>query len=239
MALSAVSIFAQQYTGISGLVQTPSADMYNSGDARIGAYYLDNSMLPAKRFTYYGKPYNTADFYIALTPFSWLEMSYSIVLMKGVGGESKKRDVYQQKDQSFSLKVRPLREGRYWPGIALGCNDPFTTGGSQYFSNFYAAATKHVEIHKHELGATIAYRRYVKAYNKKWNGFSNSRWDGVTAGITYSPAFYRPLRAVVEWTGAEINVGLDCLLWKHLMVQVALIDRRHFSGGLAYTLNLF
>ena len=67
---------AQQYTGISGLIHIPSAEMNHEGDAFIGAHFLNKNMMPDKGFLYQGKKYNTFDYYLSLTPFSWLEMSY-------------------------------------------------------------------------------------------------------------------------------------------------------------------
>ena len=41
--LSLVSFFAsaQLYTGMSGLIHVPSAEMFEAGEAQIGAYYMN------------------------------------------------------------------------------------------------------------------------------------------------------------------------------------------------------
>ena len=44
---------------------------------------------------------------------------------------------------------------------------------------------------------------------------------------------------MVEYTGNDVNVGVDCLLWKHLFIQAALQNGRYFSGGLRFQMNLF
>ena len=67
---------AQQYTGISGLVHVPTGETNHEGDAFIGAHFLNKNMMPDTGFLYQGEKYHTFDYYVALTPFSWLEMSY-------------------------------------------------------------------------------------------------------------------------------------------------------------------
>lgn len=64
-------------------------------------------------------------------------------------------------------------------------------------------------------------------------------WNGVVGGITYRPSFARNLRAIAEYTGNEINVGADYLLWKHLFLQATLQDGKYFSGGVCFCVNLF
>ena len=123
-------IHAQQYTGMSGLIHTPSADMDEEGVARIGGHYLSKMFTPDETFRYQDEKYNTADFYLSVTPFKWLELGYTFTLRKrqqsynGIrGGEG-----YYGKDRYFSLKVRLLEERDWYPSIAIGTNDPFTTG---------------------------------------------------------------------------------------------------------------
>lgn len=81
----------------------------------------------------------------------------------------------------FSLKVRPLKEGKYYPAIAVGCNDQIeqlkVKGYGRYFMNYYVAMTKRIHFGQHELGIHLAYWYYNVEYNKKWNG--------VVGGVTY------------------------------------------------------
>ncbi len=224
---------AQLYTGLSGLIHTPSADMNETGDVRIGGYFLNSHFTPDGGFTYDGEKYGTADFYASVTPFSWIEIAYTFTLFKtkidGYDGPS-----YNQKDRYFSVKIRPLKEGRYWPSIALGTNDPFNSRGTSdggYFANYYLAATKHFGLARQTFGIHAAYRYYRREYNKKW--------QGVVGGVTWNPSFAPNLRAIVEYTGDGVNVGADCLLWRHLFLQATLQDGRYFSGGACYQVNLF
>lgn len=234
---------AQLYTGMSGLLHVPSAEMNAEGDARIGVYFLNKEFAPAS----FG--YHTMSHYLSITPFSWVEIGYACTLLKtkktGVGETS--RMGYYDKDRHVSVKLRPLKEGKWWPAVVVGSDDPTGTRGkstahdgskptkgdgrSLYFSNFYVAATKHVNLREHSVGFHAAYRRWKRDYNRKWNG--------IVGGITWQPSFAPDLRAIAEYTGDGVNVGADCLLWKHLFLQAVLQDGKYFSGGVCFQINLF
>lgn len=230
---------AQQYLGMSGLVHVPSAEMNRAGDARIGVHFLNKEFSPANM------NYHTGTHYLSITPFSWIELAYTCTLLKGHkwNDESGKMGYYH-KDRYFSVKVRPLKEGKWHPALAVGTNDPYSHQGddshaaidgtgnnSRYFGNFYVTATKHLLFKEHELGVHLVYRKFKRDFNAKWNG--------VAGGITYRPSFARNLRAIAEYTGDDINIGMDCLLWKHLLLQASLQDGKYFSGGVCFQMNLF
>lgn len=241
---------AQQYTGMSGMIHVPDAEMDEEGSIRIGSHFLNKHTLPDKAFDLdvsfpaLGKgKYNSVDFYASITPFSWMEIGYTFILRKSNHSNlASDYDLsYCRKDQYFSFKVMPLKEGKWWPSIALGTNDPITTGKTkntgkevnlnQHFGNYYIAATKHFDLKNQEFGVTAVYRKFVRSYNHRWNG--------LVGGVTYRPSFARNCRAMVEWTGCDVNVGIDCVLWKHLMIQASLLDGKYPSAGLCYTAKLF
>lgn len=223
---------AQTFHGMSGLIAAPSADMHPEGDAEIGACFLNEHITPE----YFS--YNTWDLYFNITPFRWVEMAYTMTFMRG--DREKFGNKLVHKDRSLSVKFNPLREGKYWPAIAIGGNDVVGSGfkfrdddteNNSFFCNFYAAATKHFNLWGQDVSANIAYR-YCPLK-------SNRNWQGVAGGITVNPSFYRPLRFIAEYNAKNVNIGADCLLWRHLYAQVSLTKCRYFSGGLAYRVNLF
>lgn len=234
-------VSAQQYTGLSGLIHVPSAEMNKAGDARLGAHYLNGGFTPdAGFFSYEGKKYGTFSYYMSLTPFSWIELGYTCTLVKKMNSPVYDGHGYEEKDRYVSVKLRPLKEGKWHPAIAVGCNDIFDSYSlfnlndesvEATFGNYYIVATKHIKIKNEEIGLHLSYRHFSKEYNSKWNG--------VVGGITYRPSFYKPLRLIAEYTGNEVNVGADCLLWKHLLLQASLQDGKHFSGGVCFQMNLF
>lgn len=238
----ALAAQGQLYTGMSGLVKNPSADMNPAGEAVIAGYFMNRHFTPdARAFYYDGKKYDTYDFSFAITPFSWMELSYSFTLMKTLAdGHDKPR--YNHKDRNLSIKFRPLKEGKYWPAIAIGANDVLSNvykenasenGGNNtgYFCNIYIVATKHFIPKGQDIGVSLGYRYVPVAHSKKW--------QGVVAGATWQPKWVPQLRLVGEWTGNEVNVGVDCLLWKHLFLQFAMVGCKYPTGGIAYCVNLF
>ncbi len=234
-ALLPLASRAQQYTGLSGLIHVPSAEMNHEGDASLGIHFLNKAMTPDTGFLLLGQKYDTYDYYLSLTPFPWIEFSY--VCVKRKSAESEQLWDYHRKDRSASLKIRPIKEGRYHPAIAIGTND-FGTGIFKkdrtdvqlYFFNYYIAATKHLSFGGNELGVTLAYRHFYRGYNAKWNG--------LVGGVTFRPAFFPQARAVVEYTGNEFQVGLDALLWRHLRLQASLKDFKYLNFGFSFQINL-
>ena len=255
--LGCLPVYAQQYTGMSGLIHVPSADMDKEGDVRLGVHFLNREFTPDV-MTYDGKKYHTMTHYLSITPFKWLEIGYTCTLLR----DAKTRDWVEdynsvglyRKDRYFSAKIQFLaeKEGKWWPSLAIGTNDTYEIWnrkepqllteeetvagkkqaiGNNFFSNYYFAISKHFIVKGHSLGIHAAYR--------DWQRSKNSKWNGVVGGVTYTPPFAPNLRAIAEYTGNEINVGADCLLWRHLLLQAVMQDGRYFSGGICYQTNLF
>lgn len=227
--------YAQQYTGLSGLIHVPSAEMNHEGDAFLGIHYMNKAMIPDTGFLFNGAKYDTYDYYLALTPFRWIEFSYVCTKRKSSADEQLWN--YHRKDRSVSIKIRPLEEGRYHPAVAIGCNDFGTSAFNKnrsdvqlYFFNWYVAATKHFVFSGNELGVTLAYRQFYRKYNAKWNG--------LVGGITFRPAFFPQARAIAEYTGNEFILGLDAVLWRHLRLQASLKDFKYPNFGLCFQMNL-
>ena len=227
---------AQQYTGISGLVHVPTGETNHEGDAFIGAHFLNKNMMPDTGFLYQGEKYHTFDYYVALTPFSWLEMSY-VCTERIYRKDDQGNIINWSKDRYASVKIRPLKEGKYHPSVAIGCNDVWTSAFfpdqhnvQLYFQNWYIAATKHFEFKGNELSLTLAYRYFYRGYNSKWNG--------VVGGITFRPAFFPQWRLMAEYTGNEFILGTDVLLWQHLRLQASVKNFKYLYGGICLQFNL-
>ena len=226
---------AQQYTGMEGLIHIPTADMDTVGLARIGAQFIPEDMVP-DAMTVDNHKFNSLTNYLSITPFRWIELGYGYTLWKFHKNRDPKEEIgFFTKDRYFSVKIQPLREARWWPSVVVGGNDVLSTrddgtSGSMYMRNFYIAMSKHVTLPGVILGGHVAYRKWKRPYNHKWNG--------VVGGITLQPEFYTPLRAMVEWDGSNVNFGMDCRLFHFLQVQCAIQDGSHFTGGLCLCIQL-
>ncbi|MDO4181524.1 MAG: YjbH domain-containing protein [Bacteroidales bacterium] len=234
--LSLLPSSAQEYTGISGLIHTLSAEINPVGTARIGGFFLNKDFLPDVMTCQSGgekAKYDSYNHFVSVVPFSWIELAYTCTLLKRERVTGDGHPKFQMKDRYMSVKIRLLKEGRWHPAIAIGSNDPYHFSSKEtpdYYTNFYLAATKHLNLKGHELGIHVSYRWYKEETNRKW--------QGITGGLTYRPAFARNLRGIVEYTGNDINIGADCYLWKLLFLQASLQNGKDFSGGIMLQIRL-
>ena len=220
---------AQEYNGLTGLLQVPSAETDSAGTFRANAMFLHQAFLPVQM-----PRKNTFNYGVGLTAWPWIEASYCASLLWMHKNANKSEDMgFYNEDRRVNVKVRPLKEGRWWPAIALGMDDigrfkriKNGKNGNNYFQNIYIVGTKHFDIRGYELGAHLAYRYYSSDVN------SDRR--GIACGLTLRPAFYHPLRIIAEWDGVGVNVGADVLLWRHLFVQACLVHGHGFTGGVGY-----
>ena len=209
----------------------PSAEIDSAGTFRAYAMFLDKHFTP-DQLVCQGEKYNTFGYGVGIVAFKWLQLSYSATLLKYVNESKGPEPGYYNEDRHVNIRVIPLYEGKWWPSIAVGMDDVDYFSRikedlpNNYFQNIYIAATKHFDIKGYELGAHLAYRYYTRNKNKDMRG--------VSVGATLRPAFYRPLRVVLEWDGRGVNFGADVLLWRHLFVEASLIHGCGFTGGLGY-----
>ena len=227
--LMAVFATGQEYQGVTGLLHVPTAETDSVGTFRGGMAFMHKDFMPARL-----RKKNTFGYVFGITPFRWLEMSYGATMLYMHKNSNPKEEMgYYNEDRRVNAKVTPLYEGKWWPSLALGMEDvgrwqhiQSGEGPNNYFQNIYAVASKHFDIKGWELGAHLAYRYYTRN--------NNTDRKGVAGGVTVRPAFYRPLRAVVEWDGLGVNAGVDVLLWRRLFLQAALVHGHGFMGGVSY-----
>ena len=70
-------IQAQYMLGTTGMMNIPTADRQKPGTVMLGGNYLPKQMMPA-RFDY-----NTGNYYVSISFFSFLELAYRETLIKG------------------------------------------------------------------------------------------------------------------------------------------------------------
>lgn len=232
---STLLLSAQLTLGTTGLLNSPSAEMQPDGTVMLGGNFLHDKITPD------GFPYDTYNYFLNITFLPFLEVAYVCTLFKATDTfvpEKKGRFVNQ--DRSFSVRLRPFKERKYRPAVVIGSNDAYTQSGggsllsegsgNQYFSRFYVAATKHVNVMKREqVGLHLAYQ-----YNRR----ASNHLNGFSGGISYKPSFVPNLNLIVQHDSKDFFVGANYLLLKHLFMQVLLQDGRYFSGGIAYKIYL-
>lgn len=211
-----------QYTlGTTGMLNTPSAEINGTGRLMVGGNFLPKGMNPFD--------FHTGNYFVNLTFFSFLELTYRETLLKTSYMTDKPK--YNQQDRSMSIKLRPVKEGKWWPALAIGANDPFKSLGKNYYRSIYGAITKHFLFGAHELGVTAGYQG--------WTGDRNTLKNGVFGGITYCPAFCKQLCVIAEYDTRDFNVGLTARLWNHLSLHAFTGGFTSIAGGVRYECTLF
>ena len=218
---------AQYSMGVTGLLNIPTADMQRDGTVMLGGNYLPKEMLP----THWD--YNSGNYFVNATFFPWLELAYRCTLMK-----VEETGKWNQ-DRSVSIRLRPLKEGKWWPAIVIGSNDVLTTnelntfkdpGGTRYFSSVFAVGTKHFLLGGHDWGITIGGHIPFR---------SASTRKGVFGGVQYRPAFFRDFSLMAEYDSDAVNVGASVRLFGHLSAYVFCYDFQNVCGGLRYEIELY
>lgn len=218
---------AQYSMGVTGLLNIPTADMQRDGTVMLGGNYLPKEMLP----THWD--YNSGNYFVNATFFPWLELAYRCTLMK-----VEETGKWNQ-DRSVSIRLRPLKEGKWWPAIVIGSNDVLTTnelntfkdpGGTRYFSSVFAVGTKHFLLGGHDWGITIGGHIPFR---------SASTRKGVFGGVQYRPAFFRDFSLMAEYDSDAVNVGASVHLFRHLSAYVFCYDFQNVCGGLRYEVELY
>ncbi|MDD2277389.1 MAG: YjbH domain-containing protein [Smithellaceae bacterium] len=114
--------------GATGLMETPTARVLESGTFRVGVGYIDPYLY------YYG----------AVSPLRGLEIDGHITEVLGTetGKDNPAWKGYGNfKDKYVGLKYQFLREGKYWPALALGIMDPH---GTRVYAGQYLVASKQI-----------------------------------------------------------------------------------------------
>jgi hypothetical protein len=181
-----------QYTyGTTGLLNTPTADMQQDKTFMCGGAFLEKHTSSARWF------YNTWNYYINITFFPWLEVTYNLELHKAVPNDRGSTSYwvprtygkFANQDRQIGVRLRAWKEG-WWkpwtPQIVVGSDDISShswgdtskrfsiedNNGNCFNNRYYIAATKHVSFHGvGELGAHLSYL-YNKRTDYPLNGFS-------------------------------------------------------------------
>lgn len=149
----ASKLSAQSTLGVTGLLNSPSAEMAADGTVRIGANFL----------------YDRVDAGYLRLPHVQLLSERNVLAFSGSradldGVHERTSHGLRQRGPFVSVRVRLLGERRVRPAIAVGSNDLFTSSdggrfstsggeGNQYFGSTYVALSKHFVFSGHRFGA--------------------------------------------------------------------------------------
>lgn len=217
--------FAQPIEGMTGLMKIPSAEMQRDGTFILGGNYLPDAITP-EPFNY-----NTGNYYFNITFLPFIEFTFRETILIWDGNHNQ--------DRSFGLRLRPLKESRYFPSIVIGGNDLYTTSqnlgstlegkGNEFFNVIYGVATKHFHLKNNQIGLTFGYGN---------GGVMKQNLNGVFGGISFAPAFFPAMKLMADYDADVVSAGAEVLFFKHLYLVGMAYDLKYFAGGLAYRFYL-
>lgn len=233
--------WSQALRGTTGLLHAPTAEMEKDKTFKFGANYLD--LVPLHYYMFNGEKSHTYNYYIDITMFPWLEISYICTLNYAYHGSTyfpkESWGKYTNQDRQFSGRLRLWKEGwwKEWtPQIVGGIDDAsshisygggdvkFGSGQNNYFTRFYLAATKHFNFRC--IGMLGTHTSYVVGRGKGRGG----RFSGPTIGANF--------RFSLPDAGEGLFCGED-VSWKQIVNGLNLMaeyDARTFNFGGIYSL---
>lgn len=209
----------QTIQGITGLLNTPSAQMQKDGTFMMGINYLPD-IITQKSFDY-----NTVNYYFNITFLPFCEVSYKMTLFNNDGK-------YNRQDRSIAIRGRLINERHIMPSVVIGANDIYTQGsdsGNQHFGVLYVVTTKQFKCNKNILGSTIGYN---------FSLFRHHYYQGIFGGLSFSPSFFNQLNLITEYDSNHLNVGGSCLVLNHVHLALFICDFKDIVGGITYKIYL-
>ena len=250
LLLALTSSLKAQFTyGTTGLLHMPTADMQKDKTAMVGGGFLNKYATPDRW------SYDTWNYYLNITFFPWLEVSYTCTIFDEWVNRGTPIHMINQ-DRFFSGRLRLWKEGwlKEWtPQIVVGANDVlhgsseggnigtvegYGTGGNTFFQRYYIAATKNLHW-QGEWGIHAAYI-YSKRIGHKFKGLAvgldyqfklpeTSTWNKAING----------LNLMAEYDSKTMNIGAKYTLWKdHINIIGELCECKYPSVGMYFKIHL-
>jgi len=233
--------------GATGLMETPTARVLESGKFRVGVGYIDPYLY------YYG----------AVSPLQGLEIDAHVTERLGMPNIGSWWQGYgNTRDKYIGLKYQFLREGKYWPALALGIMDP---QGTRIYAGQYLVASKKIFPFDFTIG--LGNGRFGKAPlastgdGWKLEIFENPRewWNDaqVFGGIEFHPTHwlsfmveYNPIKYEAQTRDAaqrkyfkdpvpsKINFGMRVKPFDWAQLDLSYQRGNQFGANLALCFNL-
>ena len=256
-SLTSLSVLAQFTYGTTGLLHMPTAEMQKDKTFLFGGSFLNINATPM-HFNY-----DTFNYYADITLFPWLEVSYVLTLHYAHHGSKyfppKVWGKYCNQDRMFAFRVRLIEEGYkydWMPQIVLGVNDPGShkrSGGGEiifdderasnaYFTRYYLAATKHLELNslgKFGLHAALMYCSEKGNVSKLKLPAIGADFRFNLEEINLTTKAINKLALMTEFDGSGLNVGAKYRIWRDNINFITELYRyKYFSCGIYFKLHL-
>ncbi len=228
-------LVAQTTLGVKGLLNSPTAQFSPEGTVKIGGNFLNTNMTPDTW------DYNTFNFFLNITFFSFFEAA-----INNTAFDLQDRGKFDNVDRSISVRFRALKEGKYYPAIAIGSNDLLTSnktsyfsgsGGNKYFGSHYVALSKSFNAGPLNIGLHTAYNILSSKHKKLDNPISGG--ISITPLALIDNRYFSELSLIAEYDTRNINIGSNMMIFRHLYFQIFIQDFKYICFGAHAQFNIF
>jgi hypothetical protein len=220
-------------TGVTGLVNVPTARVIPDGKLAFGLGYIDNE------YSLRGPDYPQFDYYVTVGFLPFLEGSLRITHFPG---NSQPENYGSEKDRMASVRLLLTGESQYSPSVLLGFHDILgvyhKTSSSDSLKNVnfnttYIAISKSISLPF--IGSTSVHAGYASdllmpnALSHSMLGFFAGADKKIGGSLTF----------MAEYDSKKYNMGLRLTPAKdRINLDIAFLGFKRISGGMAVSLDL-
>ncbi len=221
LLLTAVLFAGPTTVGSNGLINVPSAFLYDDGEVVIQSQYLQAGYLHYKEE--YQFVITTAS--IAFLPFMEITAGTSISV------EEARQNRQAIGDRMVNLRFQILKEKEYRPAITIGSRDVLSVLGAQggakttYYNSFYGVVTKSFTPGNHKIAISGGFGHpMAKTAN-------HSQLDGFFGGVEWQPVKWVQLQT--EYDARLFNCGVVFIPHKIVQLKITTAQFEAVSAGLS------
>jgi len=222
--LNGPMVHAQSLTGMSGGYSIPTAGFNKDKSLWFGYNFLNKKY----HEVWNDEPANVHAGYASVNFLPFLEMGLRISYPEGANSEGDKKYIG---DRMVSARIKPLKEGVWYPAIVIGLQGVYTTtdGGASYFNSTYLVATKNFGFKKviNTFGVSLGYGSEIIPA-------STYQFIGFFGGIRIVPKHLKFLELMLEYDAERWNIGTRITIWNHIVLLAGFEGMEYFSGGISY-----
>lgn len=211
----AVATRAQSLTGNTGLATIPTARFQEDGSLSFGFSYFDK-----KHQQYFESTKDFGAAYVNLTFLPFLE-----VVMR-VNRPIPYHSTYTV-DRFPMLKIRLLKEKKYFPAVAVGVSDFASTSswGTVHFNATYLVVSKKFADFDFHLGYAPIIMKALYY-----------QLDGVFGGVAFSP--HQSVSLFAEYDTRYVNAGIQYHFLKHFSINLTTLNFDSYAAGINFKIFL-
>ena len=73
------------------------------------------------------------------------------------------------RDSSNTIRIRPLKESRYFPAVVIGGDDLLTEGKTPYWGAYYGVPVSytHLDVYKRQVEDAVPYRAAAATWGRQ------------------------------------------------------------------------